>query len=94
MKQNDILKKIRGIWLGNYTHESKITLERILLDVIGNEFDGPIIKSDNFGQISGEVSYMVENCSKWSYATPTTGRNPENSDEIAMDTTALKLLGA
>ena len=52
------------------------------------------IKSDYFGQISGEVSYMDENCSKWSYATPTTGRNPENSDEIAMDTTALKLLGA
>ena len=51
------------------------------------------IKSDYFGQISGEVSYMDENCSKWSYATPTTGRNPENSDEIAMDTTALKLLG-
>ena len=37
---------------------------------------------------------MDENCSKWSYAKPTTGRNPENSDEIAMDTTALKLLGA
>lgn len=52
------------------------------------------IKSDYFGQISGEVSYMDENCSKWSYATSTTGRNPENSDEIAMDTTALKLLGA
>ena len=55
MKQNDIFKKIRGIWLGNYTHESKITLERILLDVIGNEFDGPIIKSDNFGHIEKKI---------------------------------------
>lgn len=55
MKQNDTFKKIRGIWLGNYTHESKITLERILLDVIGNEFDGPIIKSDNFGHIEKKI---------------------------------------
>ena len=55
MKQNDIFKKIRGIWLGNYTHESKITLERILLDVIDNEFDGPIIKSDNFGHIEKKI---------------------------------------
>ena len=55
MKQNDIFKKIRGIWLGNYTHESKITLERILLDVIGSEFDGPIIKSDNFGHIEKKI---------------------------------------
>ena len=55
MKQNDIFKKIRGIWLGNYTHESKITLEQILLDVIGNEFNGPIIKSDNFGHIEKKI---------------------------------------
>ena len=41
--------------VGNYTHESKITLERILLDVIGNEFDGPIIKSDNFGHIEKKI---------------------------------------
>ena len=36
-------------------HESKITLEQILLDVIGNEFDGPIIKSDNFGHIEKKI---------------------------------------
>lgn len=51
------------------------------------------IKSDYFGQISGEVSYMDDNCTKWSYATPSKGRNPKNYNEIAMDTTALKLLG-
>lgn len=55
MKQNDVFKKIKGIWLGNYTHESKITLEQILLDVIGNEFDGTIIKSDNFGHIEKKI---------------------------------------
>ena len=51
MKQNGVFDKIRGIWLGNYTHESGITLEQILLDTLGNEFKGPIIKSENFGHI-------------------------------------------
>lgn len=51
MKQNDVFKKVKGIWLGNYTHESGISIEKILLDTIENEFDGPIIKSENFGHI-------------------------------------------
>lgn len=51
MKQNEVFDKIKGIWLGNYTHESGITLEQILLDTIGNEYDFPIIKSNNFGHI-------------------------------------------
>ena len=51
MKQNGVFDKIRGIWLGNYTHESGINLEQILLDILGNEFKGPIIKSENFGHI-------------------------------------------
>ncbi len=51
MKQNGIFNKVKGIWLGNYTHESGIKLEDILLDTIGDEFGGPIIKSENFGHI-------------------------------------------
>ena len=51
LKQNGVFDKIKGIWIGNYTHESGIKLEKILLDVIGNEFKGPIIKSENFGHI-------------------------------------------
>ena len=51
MKQNGIFEKVKGIWIGNYTHESGIKLEQILLDVIGDEFKGPIIKSENFGHI-------------------------------------------
>lgn len=49
MKQNDVFKKISGIWVGNYEHESKVELERILLDTLGNEYNMPIIKSNNFG---------------------------------------------
>ncbi|MBQ2835244.1 MAG: LD-carboxypeptidase [Clostridia bacterium] len=51
MKQNGVFDKVKGIWIGNYTHESGVQLEKILLDVIGDEFKGPIIKSENFGHI-------------------------------------------
>ena len=49
MKQNDVFNKIKGIWLGE--HESGITLAQVLKDTIGNEYDFPIIQSDNFGHI-------------------------------------------
>ena len=55
--------------------------------VIGLCIDGAFEKD------YGEVSFMDDNCAKWSYATPTTGRTPEGGDEIAMDTAALALLG-
>lgn len=51
MKQNGIFDKVKGIWIGNYTHDSGIKLEDIILDVIGDNFKGPIIKSENFGHI-------------------------------------------
>lgn len=48
MKQNGVFEKIKGLWLGNYEHESGIAIEKIVMDVLENvEF--PIIKSDNFG---------------------------------------------
>lgn len=51
MKQNGVFDKIKGLWIGNYEHESGITLEKIVLDVIGDEYSFPIIKSNNFGHI-------------------------------------------
>ena len=55
--------------------------------VIGITVDGV------FSKTPAEISYMDANCTKWSYATPTTGRMPESSKEVAMDTAALQLLG-
>ncbi len=50
LKQNDVFKKIKGLWIGNYEHESGISLEQIILDVIKDEkYKFPIIKSNNFG---------------------------------------------
>lgn len=51
MKQNEIFKQIKGIWIGNYQHESNISLEQIVLDTLGNQYQFPIIKSNNFGHI-------------------------------------------
>ena len=49
MKQNGVFDKIKGIWVGNYEHESGIAIEKILLDVLEDEYNFPIIKSNNFG---------------------------------------------
>lgn len=51
MKQNDVFKKIKGLWIGNYEHESGITIEKLVIDCIGEEYSFPIIKSNNFGHI-------------------------------------------
>lgn len=55
MKQNGVFNKIKGLWLGNYEHESNIELEKILLDVIGDDYNFPIIKSNNFGHIENKT---------------------------------------
>ena len=52
MKQNKVFEKIKGLWIGNYEHESKIKLEKIVLDVLENNYNFPIIKSNNFGHIA------------------------------------------
>jgi len=49
MKQNGVFDRIKGIWVGNYEHESEISIEKILLDVLDGEYSFPIIKSNNFG---------------------------------------------
>ena len=51
MKQNGVFDKIKGLWIGSYEHESGISLEKIVLDTIGNEYTFPIIQSNNFGHI-------------------------------------------
>ena len=51
MKQNGVFDKIKGLWIGNYEHESKISLEKIILDVLEDDIHFPIIKSNNFGHI-------------------------------------------
>lgn len=51
MKQNGVFDQIKGLWIGTYQHESRISLEQIVLDTIGKQAKFPIIQSSNFGHI-------------------------------------------
>ena len=55
MKQNKIFEQIKGLWIGSYEHESGISLEKIVFDVIGHDYKIPIIKSNNFGHIENKI---------------------------------------
>lgn len=55
LKQNGVFDKIAGLWIGNYEHPSKIGLEKIIINAIGDEYKFPIIKSDNFGHIDKKI---------------------------------------
>ena len=55
MKQNGVFDKIKGLWIGNYEHESGISIEKIILDVLEGEYKFPIIKSNNFGHIERKI---------------------------------------
>ena len=48
-KQYGVFDKIKGLCIGNYEHESMISLEKIVMDTLEDEYNFPIIKSDNFG---------------------------------------------
>ncbi len=55
LKQNGVFDRIAGLWIGNYDHPSKIGLEKIITNAIGDEYKFPIIKSDNFGHIDKKI---------------------------------------
>lgn len=55
MKQNGVFDKIKGLWIGNYEHESKIKLEDIVIHILGKNCGYPIIKSNNFGHIEEKI---------------------------------------
>lgn len=55
LKQNGVFDRIAGLWIGNYEHQSKIGLEKIIINAIGDKYKFPIIKSDNFGHIDKKI---------------------------------------
>lgn len=55
LKQNGVFDRIAGLWIGNYEHPSKISLEKIITNVIGDEYKFQIIKSNNFGHIDKKI---------------------------------------
>lgn len=60
---------------------------------VGRRTNVGYMVSGAFAKTPAEISFMDENCTKWSYAKPTVGHAPQGGKEVAMDTFALKLLG-
>ncbi len=59
LKYNDVFSKINGLWIGEYKSDTGIRLEDIVSDVLGNEYNFPIIKSHNFGHIDTKITIPV-----------------------------------
>ena len=55
LKQNGVFDRLAGLWIGNYEHPSKVSIEKIIKNAIGDEYKFPIIKSDNFGHIDKKI---------------------------------------
>lgn len=53
LKQNGVLDKISGLWIGNY--DGEVPMEKIIFDVLDNNPKFPIIKSENFGHIDKKM---------------------------------------
>lgn len=64
MKQNGVFNKIKGLWLGNYEEASGYSLEKIVLDTLGDSFNFPIIKSNNFGHIDKKTVIPIGGLAK------------------------------
>lgn len=88
--------------IGGYAHGTfkEVTAEQAQaitshpkVKAVGLRTNIGFLSSGAFAKAPGELSYMDENCTRWSYATPAVGRMPQSGNEISMDTGALKLLG-
>ena len=64
MKQNGVFDKINGLWIGNYEHPSGYSLEKIILDTLGDNYNFPIIKSNNFGHIDKKTVIPIGTMAK------------------------------
>ena len=64
MRQNGVFDNIKGLWLGNYEHPSGYSLEKIVLDTLGDNYNFPILKSNNFGHIDKKTVIPIGTLAK------------------------------
>jgi len=64
MKQNGVFEKLKGIWVGYYEHEDNVKLEDIVLEVLGEDYNIPIIKSNNFGHTDKKMVIPIGTIAK------------------------------
>ena len=88
--------------IGGYCHGTfkEVTQDQIQnisahknVKAVGKRVTFGYLDSGSFAKAPAEISFMDDNCAKWSFAEPTTGHNPQGGKEITMDTYSLKRLG-
>ncbi len=57
-KQIGVFDKIKGIWLGYYSHKSGVQYEEIVMKVV-NEYNFPILKCNDFGHNTQNTTIPV-----------------------------------
>lgn len=95
--QNYTFRQIGGYNHGAFKEVSEEQIAAITahpkIKAAGERINIGFMSDGVFAKLPAEVSFMDDNCTQWSYCTPSTGRNPQSGREISMDTAALKLLG-
>ena len=95
--ENYTFRRVGGYCHGTFKEVTEEQIQKIAahsnVKEIGKRISTGYMDSGAFAKVPAEVSFMDANCTKWSFAEPTTGHMPQSGKEIAMDANALKLLG-
>lgn len=95
--ENYTFRQVGGYCHGTFKEVTEEQIQNISahsnVKATGKRITIGYMDSGIFAKTPAEVSFMDDNCTKWSFAEPTTGHMPQSGKEIAMDTNALKLLG-
>lgn len=95
--ENYTFRQVGGYCHGTFKEVTEEQIQNISahsnVKATGKRITIGYMDSGIFAKTPAEVSFMDDNCTKWSFVEPTTGHMPQSGKEIAMDTNALKLLG-
>lgn len=95
--ENYTFRQIGGYCHGTFKEVTDEQIQNISthpkVKAVGKRITIGYIDNGVFAKSPAEISFMDDNCTKWSFAEPTTGHTPQRRNEIAMDTYALNLLG-
>ena len=90
-------RQVGGYCHGTFKEVSEEQIKKISahpnVKATGKRITIGYMDSGIFAKAPAEVSFMDDNCTEWSFATPIVGHQPQGKKEITMDTYALKLLG-
>lgn len=95
--ENYIFRQIGGYCHGTFKEVTDEQIQNISahpnVKAVGKRITIGYMDNGIFAKSPAEISFMDNNCTKWSFAEPTTGHTPQERNEISMDTYALNLLG-